>query len=78
MAERDDVLLRLGRELVGVDPLRVQGVLLSLTSAFLDSLEPAGTAGIAADPLPVQRRLQDGITAYVLDPAAARRWRAGL
>ena len=78
MAERDDVLLRLGRELVGVDPLRVQGVLLSLTSAFLDSLEPAGTAGIAADPLPVQRRLQDGITAYVLDPAAARRWRARL
>jgi predicted dienelactone hydrolase len=78
MAERDDVLLRLGRELVGVDPLRVQGVLLSLTSAFLDSLEPAGSVGIAADPLPVQRRLQDGITAYVLDPAAARRWRAGL
>jgi predicted dienelactone hydrolase len=78
MAERDDVLLRLGRELVGVDPLRVQGVLLSLTSAFLDSLEPAGSVGIAADPLPVQRRLQDGITAYVLDPAAARRWRARL
>ncbi|MEI6617156.1 MAG: alpha/beta fold hydrolase [Cyanobium sp. ELA507] len=78
MAERDDVLLRLGRELVGVDPLRVQGVLLSLTSGFLDSLEPAGSTGIAADPLPAQRRLQDGITAYVLDPAAARRWRAGL
>jgi predicted dienelactone hydrolase len=78
MAERDDVLLRLGRELVGVDPLRVQGVLLSLTSDFLDSLEPAGSAGILADPLPAQRRLQDGITAYVLDPAAARRWRAGL
>jgi predicted dienelactone hydrolase len=79
MAERDDVLLRLGRELVGVDPLRVQGVLLSLTTAFLDSLEPAGAAGIAvADPLPVQRRLQEGITAYVLDPAAARRWRSGL
>ena len=78
MAEHDDVLLRLGRELVGVDPLRVQGVLLSLTTAFLDSLEPAGAAGITPEPLPTQRRLQDGITAYVLDPAAARRWRAGL
>jgi len=78
MAERDDVLLRLGRELVGVDPLRVQGVLLSLTSAFLDSLEPAGAARIAANSLPAQRLLQDGITTYVLDPAAARRWRAGL
>ena len=78
MAEHDDVLLRLGRELVGVDPLRVQGVLLSLTTAFLDSLEPAGAAGITPEPLPAQRRLQDGITAYVLDPAAARRWRAGL
>ena len=79
MAEHDDVLLRLGRELVGVDPLRVQGVLLSLTTAFLDSLEPPGAAGgITPEPLPTQRRLQDGITAYVLDPAAARRWRAGL
>jgi predicted dienelactone hydrolase len=78
MAEHDDVLLRLGRELVGVDPLRVQGVLLSLTTAFLDSLEPAGAAGITPEPLPAQRRLQDGITTYVLDPAAARRWRAGL
>lgn len=78
MAEHDDVLLRLGRELVGVDPQRVQGVLLSLTTAFLDSLEPAGAAGITPEPLPTQRRLQDGITAYVLDPAAARRWRAGL
>ena len=78
MAEHDDVLLRLGRELVGVDPLRVQGVLLSLTTAFLDSLEPAGAAGITPEPLPTQRRLQDGITAYVLDPAAARRWRAGV
>ena len=77
MAEHDDVLLRLGRELVGVDPLRVQGVLLSLTTAFLDSLEPAGAPGITPEPLPAQRRLQDGITAYVLDPAAARRWRTG-
>jgi predicted dienelactone hydrolase len=83
MAEPDEALLRLGRELVGVDPLRVQGVLLDLTSAFLNSLEQSGGVGAAAgrsptEPLPPQRRLQDGITAYVLDPAAARLWRSQL
>jgi hypothetical protein len=31
-----------------------------------------------AEPLPPQRRLQEGITAYVLDPAAARLWRSEL
>ena len=83
MTQRDEALLRLGRELVGADPLRVQGVLLDVTSAFLSSLEPAGAEGGAgrrspAEPLPPQRRLQEGITAYVLDPAAARLWRSEL
>jgi len=83
MAQRDEALLRLGRELVGADPLRVQGVLLDVTSAFLRSLEPTGAeAGAAvrspAELLPPQRRLQEGITAYVLDPAAARLWRSEL
>jgi predicted dienelactone hydrolase len=83
MTQRDEVLLRLGRELVGADPLRVQGVLLDVTSAFLSSLEQTGAKGSAgsrsqAEPLPPQRRLQEGITAYVLDPAAARLWRSEL
>ena len=83
MTQRDEALLRLGRELVGADPLRVQGVLLDVTSAFLSSLEQTGAEGGAgvrspAEPLPPQRRLQEGITAYVLDPAAARLWRSEL
>jgi hypothetical protein len=68
---------------VGADPLRVQGVLLDVTSAFLSSLEQTGAEGGAgvrsqAEPLPPQRRLQEGITAYVLDPEAARLWRSEL
>jgi hypothetical protein len=83
MTQRDEALLRLGRELVGADPLRVQGVLLDVTSAFLRSLEQTGGEGGAglrspAEPLPPQRWLQEGITAYVLDPAAARLWRSEL
>jgi predicted dienelactone hydrolase len=83
MTQRDEALLRLGRELVGADPLRVQGVLLDVTSAFLSSLEQTGAERGAgrrspAEPLPPQRRLQEGITAYVLDPAAARLWRSQL
>jgi hypothetical protein len=84
MTQRDEALLRLGRELVGADPLRVQGVLLDVTSAFLSSLEQTGAEGGAgvvrspAQPLPPQRRLQEGITAYVLDPEAARLWRSEL
>jgi predicted dienelactone hydrolase len=83
MTQRDEALLRLGRELVGADPLLVQGVLLDVTSAFLSSLEQTGAERGAgrrspAEPLPPQRRLQEGITAYVLDPAAARLWRSEL
>ena len=89
LAERDGALLRLGRDLVGADPLRVQALLLDLTSEFLASLPPAGAASdrpsgadqpaaAASKPLPPQRRRQNGITAYVLDPEIAHRWRSRL
>jgi len=68
VAEEEEVLFRLGSELVGVEPASVQRLLLRLTSEFLQTLE---------QPLlfPSQRLSQEGVTAYVLDPAAARRWR---
>lgn len=89
LAERDGALLRLGRDLVGADPLRVQALLLDLTSEFLASLPPAGAASdrpsaadrpaaAASRPLPPQRRRHNGITAYVLDAATAQRWRSRL
>lgn len=67
-------VLRLGDGLVGVEPLRAQNLLLGLTSDFLASLEPSPRAV----PLPPQRRLQDGVRAYVLDRSFAHRWRARL
>jgi len=73
MAEREEVVFRLGRELVGVDPVLVQGLLLSLCSDFLQSLQPH--PGLL---LPSQERRQQGITAYVLDQGAARHWRDGI
>lgn len=64
----DAALFRLGDDLVGVEPARVQGMLLSLIHEFLASLE---------EPLlvPPQRRSQDGVTTWVLDPPTAARWR---
>jgi hypothetical protein len=62
-------LFRLGRNLVGLNPQTVQRLLLRLTSEFLQTLEQPLL-------LPPQRRVQEGVTAYVLDPAAAVRWRA--
>jgi predicted dienelactone hydrolase len=64
----EEVLFRLGSELVGVDPESVQGLLLRLTSEFLQTLEQPLL-------LPSQRLNQEGVTAYVLDAEAARRWR---
>lgn len=61
-------LFRLGEELVGVEPRKVQGLLLSLTQEFLQGWQHRLL-------LPPQRRVQDGVVAYVLDPAQARRWR---
>ncbi len=75
MAEREEAVFRLGSELVGVDPVLVQGLLLGLGSDFLQGL-PQGPQ--PALPLPSQVRRQQGVRAYVLDEAAARRWRDGL
>jgi hypothetical protein len=72
MAERQEVVFRLGSELVGVDPLLVQGLLLGLCSDFLQGL-PQGPQ--QPQPLPSQVRRQQGVTAYVLDQSAARQWR---
>ena len=71
LAERQEAVLQLGREWVGVDPATVQTLLLGLGSEFLHSLELPML-------LPAQVRLQQGVRAYVLDPAAARRWRRRL
>jgi len=67
----DQALFRLGEELVGVDPARVQALILSLSSEFLQGLQQSR-------PLPVQRRLLAGVTAYVLDHGAADRWRSAI
>jgi predicted dienelactone hydrolase len=68
VAATEEALFRLGRELVGQDPRIVQRLLLRLTSDFLQTLEQPLL-------LPSQRRVQEGVTAYVLDPPQARRWR---
>jgi hypothetical protein len=68
MVEQREAVLRLGRELVGVDPAAVQNLLLGLGNEFLHSLEQPVL-------LPAQVRCQGGVRAYVLDPAAAGRWR---
>jgi len=63
-------LFKLGEDLVGVDPNRVQGLILSLTSEFLLGLvQPGGPRE-----LPPQRRRLGGVTAYVLDRSQARQW----
>jgi predicted dienelactone hydrolase len=64
-------LFRLGQELVGEDPERVQSLLLQLSLEFLES-------GRHPALLSAQRRQHGGVTAYVLDVAAARRWKATL
>ncbi|MFM7635592.1 MAG: alpha/beta hydrolase [Cyanobacteriota bacterium] len=67
LARQRDALFRLGDELVGVEPRRVQSLLLNLTSEFLLSLR---------EPLLLmpQQRQQEGITAWVLDRRQARQW----
>ncbi|MFM7264024.1 MAG: alpha/beta hydrolase family protein, partial [Cyanobium sp.] len=62
-----DDLFRLSNELVGVEPRMVQRLLLRITSEFLQSLDQPMR-------LPAQRLVQEGVTAYVLDPETARRW----
>lgn len=65
---RGEVLFRLGDALVGIEPLKVQALLLSITTEFLQGLEHP----ILLSP---QRRDQDGVRAYVLDRHLASRWR---
>ena len=71
MVEQEEAVLRLSRDLVGVDPGAVQNLLLGIGREFLLSLETPLL-------LPAQVRSQEGVRAYVLDPAAARRWRQRL
>jgi hypothetical protein len=85
LAPGDEALFRLGSDWVGVEPEAVQGLLLGMTSDFLDSLAgPAARptarqvvrpAARQVAPGASQRLLHRGVTAYVLDPAAAARWR---
>ena len=69
MSMQEEALFQLGDALVGVDPTAVQGMLLRLTVEFMQGLNPPLLL------LPAQRRLQQGVTAYVLDPPSVRRWR---
>lgn len=71
LARDGKALFRLGDQLVGIEPLRVQNLMLNLTSEFLTSL---------GQPLLLspQRRQQQGISAYVLDRHQAHLWWHGL
>ena len=66
-------VFQLGQEFVGVDPGRMQSLILSLTSDFLQGVSRPGLGGI-----PRQRRQLGGLTAYVLDRRAALAWRAAI
>lgn len=72
MVDPREAVLRLGRQLVGVDPAMAQTVLLALSTEFLQLLAQPPAQPL---PLPAQLRSQAGIRAYVLDPQAAARWR---
>lgn len=73
IAAGDRALFQFGRELVGVEPARMQAMILSLSSDFLQR-ELRGPLG----PLPAQRRQLGGVSASVLDQRAALRWRQGI
>ena len=60
-------VFQLGDDLVGVDPVKVQAMLLLLTAEFLESLSQP----LLLSP---QVRQQNGIRAHVLDGRLARRW----
>jgi predicted dienelactone hydrolase len=79
VADGNSALFRLGDELVGVAPLVVQELLLQLTSEFLSGLAlPNLALPHQPSPPPPQRRSRAGVTAFVLDPQAAQRWRREL
>lgn len=64
-------LFRLGEELVGRDPRKVQDLILSLTVEFLQGFDYPFL-------LSPQRRVQGGVSAFVLDRTMARRWKSSL
>ncbi|SBO42971.1 alpha/beta hydrolase [Cyanobium sp. NIES-981] len=68
MTSQGEPLFRLGNQLVGEDPRRVQDLLLAATIEFLEGWQHPSL-------LSPQRRVHNGITAYVLDQGQARRWR---
>ncbi len=63
-------LFKFGEEWVGVDPTRVQNLILSLSSEFLWGLDPGGVKRELAP----QRRDLGGVSAYVLDHELAQLW----
>jgi hypothetical protein len=63
----EEALFRFGEEFVGVEPRRVQDLLISLTLEFLNGWKYPWL-------LSPQRRVQAGVVAYVLDGGQARRW----
>lgn len=69
----DRAVFQLGQELVGVDPARIQAMILSLSSDFLQRQLRPGSG-----PLPAQRRQLGGVSASVLDQPAALRWRQAM
>ncbi|EDY38548.1 conserved hypothetical protein [Cyanobium sp. PCC 7001] len=71
LAEEGEPLFRLGDQLVGEDPRRVQELLLAVTIEFLEGWQHPSL-------LSPQRRDHNGIDAYVLDQQQARRWRSRL
>ncbi len=71
LAGQNEPLFRLGDQLVGEKPERVQELLLALTIEFLESTQHPSL-------LSPQRRVHNEITGYVLDRDQAERWRRAI
>jgi predicted dienelactone hydrolase len=69
----EEAVLRLGADLVGSSPEVVQGLLLHLTEAFLESVEPPPAPAMAP-----QRLRLEGVRADVMDGTAAEAWQERL
>jgi predicted dienelactone hydrolase len=69
----EEAVLRLGADLVGSSPEVVQGLLLHLTEAFLESVEPPPAPAMAP-----QRLRMEGVRADVMDGPAAAAWQERL
>ena len=66
----NQALFQLGEEWVGVDPSRMQALILSLSSDFLQGVSRPGLGG-----MPPQQRRLGGVTAFVLDRSRSQEWR---